>query len=109
MPFARTLAAAAAFAAVAGLALVALAHDGVHDRWMEQLKQPNGISCCSGIDCAVTSARVGKKGWEAKTPAGDWVEIPDEIIIRDKGNPTGQPFLCFNYNRPLCFVEPIGA
>lgn len=96
--------------ALALLAVPALAHNaGIDNRWLDQLKQPNGISCCSGHDCFTTVARVGAKGWEAKNQAGDWVEIPNEIIIRDKGNPTGEPVLCFNHNRPLCFVEPFGV
>lgn len=110
MTFARTLAvSAAALAAFLLAAVIAHAHDGKHDAWVEQLKQPNGVSCCSWVDCFSTVARVGRNGWEAKNQAGQWVEIPDEIIIRGKGNPTGLPFLCFNYGRPLCFVEGIGA
>ena len=109
MPFARTLAAAAALVAAAGFAFVALAHDGVHDRWMEQLKQPNGISCCDKTDCFITRARVGRDGWEAQTRTGEWVKVPEEVIIRDKGNPTGEPVLCYNYSRVLCYVPPIGA
>jgi hypothetical protein len=103
----RTLAAAAALAAVAGLAVAALAHDGVNDAWMGSLKSPvTGISCCDLTDCFITRARIGKDGWEAQNQRGQWVVIPEDIIIRDKGNPTGEPVLCFNYNRPLCYVPP---
>ena len=96
--------------ALALIAGVASAHNaGIDNRWHGQLKQPNGISCCSGHDCFTTAARVGRDGWEAKNQAGDWVKIPNEIIIRDKGNPTGEPVLCFNHGRPLCFVPGIGV
>lgn len=99
-----------ALAASLFAAIVAHAHNaGIDNRWLDELKQPNGISCCSGHDCFITSARVGPDGWEAKNQAGVWVKIPNEIIIHNKGNPTGEPVLCYNHNRPLCFVEPIGA
>lgn len=88
----------------------ALAHDGVHDEWMNGLKSPvTGISCCNRTDCFVTCARIGPDGWEAQNQRDDWVKIPNEIIIRDKGNPTGEPVLCYNHNRPLCFVPGIGV
>lgn len=91
-------------------AVVAFAHDhGIDNKWLDQLKQPSGISCCSGHDCFKTRARIGPDGWEAQTQQGQWVKIPDSIIIRDKGNPTGEPVLCYNYGKPLCFVEGIGA
>ena len=108
MTFHRTLAAsAAALAAFLLAAVVAHAHDGVHDEWMNGLKSPvTGISCCDITDCFVTRARITKDGWEAQNQLGQWVAVPEEIIIRDKGNPTGLPVLCFNYGRPLCYVPP---
>lgn len=86
-----------------------VAHDGIYDSWMNKLKQRNGISCCDLTDCFITRARSGAEGWEALTKDNVWVKVPDDTIIRDKGNPTGQPVLCFNHGRVLCFVEPIGA
>ena len=109
MPFARTLAASAAvLAAFLLAAVVAHAHDGKHDEWLHSLERPGGEGkCCNLYDCRTTRARVTKDGWEAQTQYGDWVKVPEDKIIRDRGNPTGQPVLCYLRSPGvLCFVMP---
>lgn len=96
---------AAALVVIAG---AALAHDGKHDAWMNSLDRPGGEGkCCNLHDCKVTRARPGKDGWEAMNQLGQWVRVPNDKIIRNRGNPTGEPVLCWLPSPGvLCFVEP---
>lgn len=81
------------------ISLPALAHDGMHDAWFEILKRPDtGGSCCNLYDCKATEAELHGGHWRARTPSGAWVEVPDDLIIHDKGNPVGQPILCGQAN-----------
>lgn len=88
----------------------AAGHDGRHDDWFRSLMRPDGTgSCCNLTDCTPTEARV-RGGWEALTPIGSWVAIPETAIVRGRGNPTGQAVLCWLPQRGvICFVEPIAA
>lgn len=75
--------------------------------WFRSLKSPiTGMSCCDLSDGRTTSARPTADGWEAQTPLGEWVKVPNAVILR-VFNPTGQPVLFW---RPatgvICFVEP---
>ena len=92
-------------------AVRALAHDGMNDAWMRSLERPDvGGSCCNTTDCRVTRARVGADGWEALNQFGVWVKVANAKIVRGKGNPTGEPVLCWLPSPGvLCFVEPPAA
>lgn len=82
--------------------------------WFNSLEnRRTGRPCCSEADCARTVARTRNGHWEAKTPDGLWIAIPTEIIVTDKGNPTGEPVLC-SYQEDdgwvvLCFVPGPGG
>ena len=86
------------------------AHDGLHDKWFESLKQPNGYSCCNLTDCRATEAEIRNGHWWAREwYTSTWLEVPDKVVIYDKGNPVGLPVLCAipNYDggyNVLCFV-----
>ncbi len=84
------------------------AADPAIEAWFKSLKQPgSGMSCCDESDCKRTKARVGPDGWEALTPAGDWISVPEDRIVRPKSNPTGEPILCLSPSRSIyCFVPP---
>lgn len=74
---------------------VVWAHDGIHDKWYESLKVPGTTGrCCSETDCATTEAELRGSHWWAILPNGQWIEVPDDVVIRDRGNPVGQPVLC---------------
>lgn len=112
MRLARTLVvSAAALAAFLLAAVIAHAHDGKHDAWMHSLERNDGGGrCCNLHDCKVARARIGADGWEAMNQLGAWVKVPDDKIIRNRGNPTGEPVLCWLPTPGvLCFVEPPGA
>ncbi len=88
----------------------AAAHDWYHTLKIPGSRSPatpEGLSCCDNRDCAPAHARHTPLGWEAETPQGDWVEVPDRTIVRDATHPAGSAVLCW---RPLvgtiCFVPP---
>jgi hypothetical protein len=71
------------------------AHDGINDEWYESLTIPGTAGrCCGGSDCKPTEAEVRGGHWWAALPDGEWIEVPDELVIQNKGNPVGQPVLC---------------
>lgn len=84
---------------------------GQHDEWIRSLKRPDGGgSCCNLQDCRVTAARITPRGWEARNQFGMWVDVPADKIIRNRGNPTGAPVLCWLPGPGvMCFIEPIGV
>lgn len=86
------------FASVVSLVTVAplaWAHDGVHDRWYESLTIPGTTNrCCGGSDCTPTEAELRGSHWWAALKSGEWIEVPDYLVISSKGNPVGQPVLC---------------
>jgi hypothetical protein len=71
------------------------AHDGINDQWYESLTLPGTTDrCCGGSDCKPTEAEIRNNHWWARDSDGKWIEVPDNAVIRDKGNPVGQPILC---------------
>jgi hypothetical protein len=71
------------------------AHDGINDQWYESLTIPGTSNrCCSGYECQPTEAELRGGHWWAVRPDGGWIEVPDGLVIRDKGNPVGRPILC---------------
>lgn len=69
-----------------------------------------GGSCCDATDCRITRARVTANGWQAMNQLGDWVDVPENKIIRGQANPTGEPILCWlPTTGVLCFVAGAGA
>ena len=103
--------------ALAGLLLslapyLALAHDGRHDAWYGELRQPDGSSCCNMLDCAPTDDWKPTADGYAVRIAGAWVPVPPERVIDNKGNPVGRAVLCLRAGPPpeiLCFVPGAGA
>ena len=91
------------------------AHDGINDKWYKSLKmQGTNSRCCTQLDCQPTEAEVRNDHWWARDPDGNWIESPDDAVVRDKGNPVGQPILCMIiaadefttdvFRQVLCFV-----
>jgi hypothetical protein len=61
--------------------------------------------------CLRTEARTQGNQWQAKTPDGSWIAIPDDKVVNNQDNPTGEPILCALENREkelgwevICFV-----
>lgn len=97
-----------------------LYHEDAYSRWAVPGGSPG--SCCrakrqmpwGGVtgDCYPTEARlIDGKRWQAKRDNGEWVDIPESRIIREKNpDPTGRAaHLCESNGKILCFVTPFGA
>ncbi|HEU0070873.1 MAG TPA: hypothetical protein VFS04_06225 [Alphaproteobacteria bacterium] len=74
--------------------------------WFKNLNVPGTkVSCCDESDCKRTQARLGPAGYEAQTPEGRWISIPESAIIRGKANLAREPVLCLSPSRAVyCFV-----
>jgi hypothetical protein len=96
----------------------ALARDyGYHNapevtEWFKSLERPDlpgprgNRSCCDVSDCHRTEftlkdghyrARVGRIINGTEPPVWElleWVDVPDNAVIKDKGNPTGEAIIC---------------
>lgn len=91
--------------------------------WYESLKVPNnqtassGLSCCSIADCRPVRYRMADDHYEAlidtQTFGTDapnkWLRVPDEVIIKNKDNPTGEGIVCFHLKSIRCFVPASGT
>jgi|LNFM01.2.fsa_nt_gb hypothetical protein len=74
--------------------------------WFQSLRVPGTpISCCDESDCKRTKARLGHAGYEAQTPDGRWISIPETSVIRGKPNLAHEPVLCLAPPSAVyCFV-----
>lgn len=65
--------------------------------WFEKQRSPNGVPCCSVADGHSTTWRKSEtEGYEYEVPIeGDWVPVPNEVIIRNANNPTGEAIVWF--------------
>ena len=59
-------------------------------QWFKGLKQPNTSQlCCSISDCHRVVFRKTEDGRYEVIIEGRWYKVPERIILRHKGNPTG--------------------
>lgn len=104
---------AVALALIAGAAVAAPppnARPEFREFFRGLIRPDTGGSCCDDSDCRVTRSRVGKNGWEAMNQLGQWVEVPESKILRDRPNPTGEAILCWLPNTGvLCFLPATGV
>ena len=93
----RRIALVAWLAGMIALTGAALAFDnGQYDNvppdiraWFKGVVAPNGVPCCDISDGHRTDYDV--RGGTYWVPIeGQWMEVPDRAIIRDRGNPVGQ-------------------
>lgn len=92
-------------------------HHLYHADYYSKWHQPGThASCCNGKetkdgqttgDCAPTRAEVRQGHWWAKLQGlPEWVQIPDERIIKEHNPTPEQAHLCYLYGQVLCFVPP---
>jgi hypothetical protein len=66
-------------------------------RWFHDLRSPRGGFCCDETDCLRTEARLSGNRWQARARDGKWIDIPPSAVIKDRGNPIGEPILCASW------------
>lgn len=102
-------------------------HEHYHDfykDWMQPAPNEN-LSCCNANvytdetkmvhisgDCEPTDAKLVNGKWFARLPkylGGEFIEVPDEKIIRQINPDPNRGHLCYAYGNVLCFVPPFGG
>lgn len=93
-------------------------HHELHADFYQHWQRPDvGGSCCNARparsgdaeegDCAPTTAELRGSHWFAwLAPESRWVEIPDDVILRETNPSPENAHLCFAYERVLCFLPP---
>lgn len=74
--------------------------------WFKSLRQnTTGASCCDVADCQITRAD-WRGQWFAEVQ-GEMTPIPDDKVLKNKGSPDGEAYVCSGYDRRIyCFVPP---
>ena len=103
-----------------------LGHRLYHDSDYRYWKQPGtSISCCSDQDCAPVRAELRHGRWFAlrqeawmgaademgrairqRLPGSEWIEVPDEKILRVPNPTVESGHLCYSKGKVVCFVPP---
>lgn len=84
--------------------------------WFQSLVVPGkGSSCCGIADCRYHEVRFFNGGYQVLGDANDWLDVPESVIIRDVGNPTGRWVACLTPDylpppkRVICFIPQPGT
>lgn len=108
------------------------AHDHAHpsqDAWYQELKQPDNptMSCCGEADAyyademkyrggkvyaVITDERADEPLKRPHIPSGTEIEVPNNKLKWDRGNPTGHGVIFLSphpYNLVYCYVQPGGV
>jgi hypothetical protein len=75
--------------------------------WFKSVMAPNGVPCCDISDGHRTDYDV-RAGAYWVPIEGQWMEVPERAVIRDRGNPVGQAVVWYVRHRGAiiisCFV-----
>jgi hypothetical protein len=75
--------------------------------WFKSVIAPNGVPCCDVSDGHHTDYDV-RSGAYWVPIEGEWMQVPERAIIRDRGNPVGQAVVWYVRHRGAiiisCFV-----
>jgi hypothetical protein len=75
--------------------------------WFKSVMAPNGVPCCDISDGHRTEYDV-RAGAYWVPIEGQWMEVPERAVIRDRGNPVGQAVVWYVHHRGSiiisCFV-----
>src|SRR5438105_800764 len=75
--------------------------------WFKSVIAPNGVPCCDESDGHRTTYDV--RGGAYWVPIeGQWMQVPERAVIRDRGNPIGEAVVWYVHHRGSiiisCFV-----
>jgi hypothetical protein len=80
--------------------------------WFKSIKSKKGVPCCDISDGHTTTWRSKGAGYEVPIE-GEWVPIPEEAIVWEAGNPTGEAVVWYvKYDSKVyvrCFVPSGGV
>ena len=72
------------------------AQDPIPSEWFKSLRQPGtSMPCCSISDCRRVDYRIADDGTYEVRIEGAWYKVPDNIVLRQKGNPVGRAIACY--------------
>jgi hypothetical protein len=87
--------------------------------WFQSLRQPQtNLSCCDRSDCRTVRYRIIDGHFQAfiggefgrwQNPPYAWVDVPENSVLHNHDNPTGEGVACWAGARIICFVEGTGA
>lgn len=88
--------------------------------WYKSLKQPGtNVGCCDVSDCHNLESdhyKVDKNGKWSILIDSSWIEVPENVILKHKKNPTGYAVACYYDSSGdgdaksvyfYCFVPPM--
>jgi len=83
-----------------------------HGGWIRSLVNPlTRQACCDLSDCRAVSARVRNGNYQAfigRNEYGEgapdqWLDVPAEVVLHERINPTGLPIACWRASRQPLF------
>jgi hypothetical protein len=87
--------------------------------WFRSLHQPQtNQSCCDSADCRTVRYRILNGHFQAyiggefarwQNPPYTWVDVPEDSVLHNHDNPTGEGVACWAGEKIICFVEGTGA
>jgi hypothetical protein len=82
--------------------------------WFKSVRSPHGIPCCDIADGHRTTWRGNKTGGYEVPIEGEWRPVPQEAIVYNAGNPTGDAIVWYvrqgtNTYYIRCFVPGDGV
>lgn len=87
--------------------------------WFRGLRQPKTeMSCCDRSDCRMVQYRIAGGHFQAfiggefarwQNPPYAWVDVPEDSVLHNHDNPTGEGVACWSGRAIICFVEGTGA
>jgi hypothetical protein len=87
--------------------------------WFRSLRQPRTeLSCCDRSDCRMVKYRIVDGHFQAfiggefsrwQNPPYAWVDVPEDNVLHNHDNPTGEGVACWSGRTIICFVEGTGA
>lgn len=88
-------------------------HAGLHDEFYKGWMRPDNprMSCCNVQDCAPVEHVERRNGqwWMQRTTDGEWLEIPDQKIERNRDTPDGRSHMCSSGSLVFCAVIGTGG
>jgi len=81
--------------------------------WFKSVRSPRGVPCCDIADGHRTTWKGDETGRYWVSINDEWVQVPEEAIVYDAGNPVGEAVVWYtNFSNSIfirCFVPGDGG